>query len=286
MQVSDNRVQAVLDLYRKRLSERYPASELRALERSVFRHQLGWDMGELEMRRDQALSESELLQVYRPLDRLVAGEPLQYVLGSVVFHGLTIGVSPAALIPRPETEELVDRIVRSGRAPRKIIDIGTGSGCIALALKQAFPDAQVTGADISEAALELARTNGDRHGLEVTWIAMDALNEDFPEGAFDLVVSNPPYIPEREAAGLDPVVRDHEPPMALFVPDEDSLCFYRAIASRASDRMTPEGELWFEVHHEHSGQVADLLGRMGWKSVQVHDDLSGNPRSVRAEWMG
>ncbi|MCB9169157.1 MAG: hypothetical protein H6594_02265 [Flavobacteriales bacterium] len=127
MQVSDNRVQAVLDLYRERLSERYPASELRALERSVFRHQLGWDMGELEMRRDQALSESELLQVYRPLDRLVAGEPLQYVLGSVVFHGLTIGVSRKPARVRRDHENWWTESSAPEGHRRRCVDIGTGA---------------------------------------------------------------------------------------------------------------------------------------------------------------
>ena len=282
MRVADNRIGSVMDLYDRELADLYPQEEVRAIVRHVFHHKLGMDTTRLVMERQAALSESELLEVYLPLKRLRQGEPLQYVIGEVLFQGLTIGVDPSVLIPRPETEELVERIVAaSPRPPRHVLDVGTGSGCIALALKKHFPDAEVIGMDVSAPALERAKTNARINGLELGWLKADVLKDriELPAG-LDLVVSNPPYIPRSERAGLDAVVRDHEPELALFVDDADPLVFYRAITTLAAESLAPGGQLWFETEHRFGEGVRQLVRDAGFQQVALGFDLSGNARFV------
>jgi release factor glutamine methyltransferase len=204
-------------------------------------------------------------------------------LGSTTFHGLRINVDPAVLIPRPETEELVDRIIRAQTAtPGRIIDIGTGSGCIALALKQAFPAAQVIGVDISADALDVGRRNAALNGLEVEWRLLDVLVPDASLGAVDLMVSNPPYVPRSDESGMEPHVRDHEPHLALFVEDEDPLLFFRSIAQLGLRSLAFDGQLWFEGHHHYTKEIPALLLSMGYAEVQLLNDLSGKPRFISA----
>lgn len=282
MRVATNTVNAVLEQYQRDLGDLYPATEVRAIAAAIFHHELGWDLIRLLMDREAALSESELLRVYMPLKRLRTGEPLQYVIGETEFHGLVIGVDPSVLIPRPETEELVELIHRSGIRPSRILDLGTGSGCIALALKKFFPEAQVTGIDVSDQAILRAMDNGRRNALQVTWLQGDVLQADLELPEADLIVSNPPYVPRSEEAGLGLHVRAHEPHLALFVEDADPLRFYRAIAGKAIKALSPGGALWFEGHHIHSPEVATLLEQLGYGDVRSIKDLSGSPRFVRA----
>ena len=278
-----NTVQAVLDLYRRDLSALYPEGEVRAIIRAVFHDRLGWDSAELMARASASLSESELLRVHQPLKRLRAGEPLQYVLGHILFHGLRVRVGPQVLIPRPETEELVDLIIRSRRGPpRRIIDIGTGSGCIALALKKRFPAAEVTGIDASVEALAVAEANAGLNGLDAAWQRLDVLSEGVRLAASDLIVSNPPYVPLSEMDTLAPNVREHEPHLALFVDDADPLRFHRAIGKLALGALDTGGELWFEGHHLHVPAGADMLRGMGFAEARAMEDLSGLPRFIHA----
>lgn len=283
MRVATNTVGSLLDLYRSELTPLFGASEARAMARTVFYVAFGWDMAELGAQRNTALSESELLKVYTPLTRLRMGEPLQYVLGRSWFMGMELNVAPGVLIPRPETEELVDLIHRSGRSYSRIVDIGTGSGCIALALKRLFPQAEVTGVDVSDEALTIARRNGGSLALDVHWSRSDVLD---PAAALprdlDLVVSNPPYVPRSEEASLAPHVRDHEPHLALFVDDIDPLLFYRVIARKAWDVLRMGGELWFEGHYLHAQAVGGMLAAEGYTNVRVLQDLSGSPRFIHA----
>lgn len=287
LRLSDNTVGSVMYRYRDDLAPLHGVAEARAILRAVFQDRLGLDVLMLDPRK--ALSESELLKVYLPLKGLRSGMPLQYVLGHVDFHGLRLAVDRRALIPRPETEELVDRIIRAfpGGLGR-IIDIGTGSGCIALALKQAFPAAQVVGIDVSKDALDLARSNAANTGLTVEWKVADVLSSGWDEGLASLavvrtvIVSNPPYVPRSEQAAMDVHVRDHEPHLALFVPDDDPQLFYRAIGASASRILKPGDELWFEGHWSHTPSTAELIRSMPFKMVETIDDMSGLPRFIRA----
>ena len=283
LRIATNTVEAVLDQYQRDLSPLYPKGEVRAIACAVFFDRLGWDATDLMLKREAALSESELLQVYLPLKRLRTGEPLQYVLGSVEFHGVHINVDPSVLIPRPETEELVDLIIRSRTVgPKRILDIGTGSGCIALALKKAFPGAHVSGIDASPEALATAHRNARANNLSVDWKRIDVLNEVAGMEPCDLIVSNPPYVPRSEEASLADHVRAHEPHLALFVEDVDPLLFYRVIGQRALDLLPAGGELWFEGHHIHTPGVGRMLEGFGYAEVRVLKDLSGMPRFIHA----
>ncbi|MBK8227889.1 MAG: peptide chain release factor N(5)-glutamine methyltransferase [Flavobacteriales bacterium] len=279
---SSNRVGSVLDQYREQLSPLYEAGEVRAIARAVFHEKLGWDAAQLESRKLESLHESDLLKVYLPLKRLRAGEPLQHILGKVRFHGLEISVTPDVLIPRPETEELVELIAHDGFSPTGIADVGTGSGCIALALKQRFPAARIIGIDVSVAALAVARSNGESLGLDVAWQLDDALSEGFElPGGLDLVVSNPPYIPLEEAGSLLARVRAREPYIALFAPEGDPLAFYRAIGHSAARALRNGGRLWFEAHYRHAALAASALRSIGFSQVDALSDMSGNERFIR-----
>lgn len=283
MRVATNTVGSLFDLYRSELGALFGAAEAKAMARIVFQEAFGWDAAHLDMHRSTALSESELLKVYTPLTRLRTGEPLQYVLGHAWFMGMKLHVSPGVLIPRPETEEMVDLIQRRGRSFDRIVDIGTGSGCIALGLKQSFPDAEVMAMDVSEEALTIARRNGKEQALNIEWQQCDVLSteREFPRD-LDLVVSNPPYVPRSEERAMERHVLDHEPHMALFVEDADPLVFYRVIAQKAWLAVVPGGEVWFEGHYRYSNAVGDMLLIQGYSNVEVLNDLSGSPRFIHA----
>lgn len=216
--------------------------------------------------------------------RLAAGEPLQYVLGETDFFGRTFRVDRRVLIPRPETEELVDRIRRTEPAARRILDVGTGSGCIAVTLALELPAARVSAVDISDDALTVARANADRLGAAVDFRQADALHgleaAFAGEEPFDLIVSNPPYVPERDRATMHRNVRDHEPALALFVPDDDPLRFYRAIAEAGRTLLRPGGALCFEIYHEAGEALRDLLAALHYTQIELLRDLRDQPRML------
>lgn len=281
-------LKTLYDHYRQALTPAHGTAGARAILREVMQHSLGIATPELEPER--MLSAEEERSVRQLLDRVLGGEPLQYVVGSVEFYGLHLAVDPRVLIPRPETEELVDLIARSTNlAPDRIIDIGTGSGCIALALKKAFPAAEVMGIDRSAEALALAAQNTETNGLLVEWREMDALSPGLASvmkaGRPDqrtLVVSNPPYVPLADKAEMAPNVIDHEPHLALFVEDDDPHRFYRAIATAARQVFRTGDELWFEAHYRHAPATAEMIRAIGFTHVELLHDLSGNPRFIHA----
>ena len=217
------------------------------------------------------------------VERLAAGEPLQYLLGESEFYGRRFTVREGVLIPRPETEELVDRIVRTERnRPCRILDVGTGSGCIAASLAIELPAAELYAADISETALEVAAENFRQLGARVTLRRADALSdlaERFPE-RFDVIVSNPPYVPASDRQAMHPNVRDHEPALALFVPDDDPLRFYRAIARAGRRMLTPGGRLWFEIYERAAEALVAMLAAEGYAATEVYRDLFDKDRMI------
>lgn len=217
----------------------------------------------------------------RIAEELASGRPLQYVLGHAEFCGLDLQVREGVLIPRPETEELVRWIVDSNRiASPSILDVGTGSGAIAIALSHLLPTGHVSAVDLSEEALQIARGNTRRHNLPIEFTRADALGELFPgeRERFDLIVSNPPYIPERERASMRRNVTEFEPQMALFVPDNDPLRFYRAIARNARRLLRPGGRLYFEIHEDFAEPICRMLAEEGFPSTEVRKDINDKNR--------
>ena len=215
--------------------------------------------------------------------RLRAGEPMQYILGHTDFYGRLFSVDRRVLIPRPETEELVHRICHEERTARRLLDVGTGSGCIAISLALELPAATVSAVDISTDALALARHNAEQLGAKVDFRQADALGglkQAFMPEQFDLIVSNPPYIPASDLTTMQTHVTEHEPHLALFVPDEDALCFYRAIACAARRLLTAEGSLWFELHENYAEATASMLREEGFSQSRIYYDLFDKPRML------
>lgn len=250
----------------------------------------GADRASLLARPEADLPEADRARGEAMVERRAAGEPVQYVLGHADFMGLRLAVSPAVLIPRPETEEVAEhalRCIAEVDAPW-ILDVGTGSGALALALAHERPDATVFAADISPAALAVAAANADRLGLDVAFVQADALRPQFAERvppAFDLLVSNPPYVPRTERDELQREVRDHEPGLALFV-DSDPLVFYRALAGHALRVLRPGGWLVCETHADFGTEVADLFAEAGLADAAIARDLSGRERIASARQPG
>lgn len=217
------------------------------------------------------------------LSELRSWRPVQYILGSAYFADMDLEVKEGVLIPRPETEELVEWIVSNMSNARRILDVCTGSGCIALALARSIPNSEVWGLDISPEALAIARRNGARYAPEVRFREADALT-DFStavEGMFDIIVSNPPYIPEADRALMRPNVTNYEPDIALFVPDGDPLLFYRAIARTARKMLTANGCLYFEIYEMLAEEMSTMLAMEGYDSI-LRDDFRGKPRMICA----
>lgn len=215
---------------------------------------------------------------------IASGTPIQQVLGYAYFCGLKLKVTPSVLIPRPETEELVRWVVDESPAPRSILDIGTGSGCIAIALAKMLPQTRLTALDISDEALAVARENAKMHDADIDFIQADILNPNpsLANNRYDVIVSNPPYICNKEADEMEKNVLNHEPHVALFVPDDDPLLFYRAIAEKTLTMLTPDGTLFFEINRLYAQELTTMLQSMGFSNIVVRQDQFNNPRMLRA----
>lgn len=281
------RRQAV-DALAERLTGLYDAREARNIARLLVSERAGIPFSALLTDPE---AELRIEGMEEDIARLERGVPVQYVIGSAEFYGRRFTVREGVLIPRPETEELVDRIVRSerrgpgatvGEAPGaiRILDVGTGSGCIAATLALEIPGAELFAAEIAEEALDVAEENFRRLGARVTLRRADALTDlagQFPE-TFDVIVSNPPYVPASDRKAMHPNVRDHEPAVALFVPDDDPLRFYRAIARAGRQMLRPGGRLWFEIY-EHAAEVMTrMLAEEGYTDTEVYKDLFDKDR--------
>ena len=266
-----------IDALAARLTGLYDAREARSIALAAVAELSGLSPSALLTDPEAELAVEGLEE---PAARLAAGEPLQYVVGHTEFYGRRFAVREGVLIPRPETEELVDAILHGEREARRLLDVGTGSGCIAASLALGMPGTEVFAADISDDALTVAAENFQQLGAAVTLRKADALNgleEAFPE-RFDAIVSNPPYVPESDRAAMHVNVRDYEPPEALFVPDDDPLRFYRAIGRAARRLLRPDGRLWFEIYEQLADETARLLANEGFGDIAVRRDINDKPR--------
>lgn len=269
---------------REQLSKSYEPQEANALARIIFCDMLGQSNVDYYLCKDMDLSGNEEEKVKSILQRLEKYEPIQYIEGKKYFSGREFFVRQDVLIPRPETEELVELAAQACKPNAKILDIGTGSGCIAISLAKKLPEAEVHAWDISEAALEVAKQNNEQLSASVHFEQHDILTyQATGEEAFDLIISNPPYITESEKAEMEANVLAWEPSIALFVPDNDPLLFYRRIGELALRMLTPNGKLFFEINRAYGDATKQLLCNQGYKNIHIQKDLSGNDRFVYAE---
>jgi len=278
----NNKISTLKEFSLQRVGEVYDVRESRNIVNELFRHYLNLSSADLIVKANDSISESQMLLVYKAVKRIANKEPLQYVLGKAYFFGMDMHVSPAVLIPRPETEELVrwmlDTIKPNNHSVYSVLDIGTGSGAIALALKKAQPNWNVCGVDVSQEALQIAQRNSTEFQLEVEWREVDILMEDFPEGNWNTIVSNPPYITVSEGSKMRPSVVEHEPHLALFVPENDPLLFYRRILELANNCETVK-QVFFEIHENYFNETLILGQSMSWKG-ELKNDLQGKPRMI------
>lgn len=284
----------------RQLRTLYDESESAAIARLVLEDCTGLPPQELPLRKGETLSSQQQERLTHCLRRLLRHEPVQYLMQKAWFYGLELYVDKSVLIPRPETEELVDWIVKDVKASGKdafqksateadattqfkILDIGTGSGCIALALKKTLPKAEVWGCDVSEEALNVARRNGSALDIRVDFQGIDFLDEAQQKllPTVDVIVSNPPYVPLRQKETMNKNVVQHEPHTALFVPDDDALLFYKAIVHFAKKRLYSKGTIYLEIHENGGKEVVALFEQEGY-SVDVRKDMRGKERMVRA----
>ena len=264
------------------LSPHYTQGEVGALARILATELLGISQTTYYLKDDVTLMPADEARLADALTRLQKAEPIQYILGYSDFCGQRFKVTPAVLIPRPETSELVHRVVQEASDAKSILDIGTGSGCIAVSLAKLLPHANVTAWDISPAAIEVARENSHANGCNVQFEQRDILTYTPSADRFDIIVSNPPYIKEAEKAAMENNVLLWEPHIALFVPDDTPLLFYRAIAAKALTMLTRGGRLYFEINREHGAEVIAMLQQMGYSDTTLIKDFADNDRMIRA----
>lgn len=292
MFVQTNSIKAIRSYFKDKLANHFSDNEIKLIGNEVICGRLNVSVNELIGLSDQLFSESDLLYFRSIVKRLLKNEPFQYIVGNTLFYGLEMKCDKRALIPRPETEELVDWMKESllEDNPKMIADICTGSGCIALALKSIFPESNVVAADYSSDALKLAKENSVELSLNLEVIQFDATNENAysqlsfnQEKKYDCWVSNPPYIPNQESHLMAQNVLDFEPHIALFVPDNDPLLFYRVISKMAVKFLKTKGLLFFEIHENLSIDVRKVLEDNNFINIEVRKDLQGKSRMVKAE---
>jgi release factor glutamine methyltransferase len=266
------------------LGNLYDAIEMNSMVNIIIEEVTGWDALHQNIHKNDALEPSQIEQLDHYVEQLLTGKPLQYIIQKAWFLGKAYFVNEAVLIPRPETEELVEWIIEYAQIinkPLSILDIGTGSGCIPISLKLAIPNAHITAIDISKEALAIAEQNAASYHTEIEWIAQDILQTKQLKDRYDIMVSNPPYIPLREKGTMQKQVADHEPEIALFVPDQFPLIFYSKIAHIGKSALKPNGQLFFEIHYDQGEAIIALLNEMGYHA-ELRQDIFGKDRMVRA----
>ena len=267
----------------KLIAASYAETEASALARWILEEEFGFSTLELYADKDTDFPMEKRNRLNDILVRLARFEPIQYIIGKTEFCGLTLKVSSDVLIPRPETAELVDWIVSDcPQSGLRVLDIGTGSGCIAITLAGRMVEAEVSAWDISEKALAVARENALHNNVRIAFSCMDVFNEPTGTSVFDIIVSNPPYITESERAEMERNVLDYEPETALFVPDTDPLRFYRRIAHIGNQMLKPGGKLFFEINRAYGSETAAMLKYGGYSQVEVRSDSYGNARMIKA----
>lgn len=268
---------------RDELSNLYPHGEREALINIIALDLLKIGSTSYYLRDDITLTPNQQEKLSNAIERLKRAEPIQYILGETQFCELTFKVNPSVLIPRPETGELIQWIVEENRdKENKILDIGTGSGCIAISLAKKMPQSAVTAWDISPQAIDTAKENNKINATNVTFVKQDIFTATGEERKYNIIVSNPPYIKEEEKKDMQRNVLDWEPSLALFVPDNDPLLFYREIAQKGQTILTKGGKLYFEINREHGKDICNMLAQYGYSEIELRKDYADNDRMIKA----
>lgn len=276
-------MQKTISYIKEYLKAYYPESEISGFIRIIIEHITKRSYPQAVI-SDTKLTEEQTILLHSILDRLKTFEPIQYIIGETEFFGLPFHVTKDVLIPRPETEELVELILNENKkSGLKVLDIGTGSGAIAIALAKHLEKADIEAWDISEEALKIATFNAESNAVDITFRNVDVLKDYPTDTKFDIIVSNPPYILEKEKSEMDQNVLDYEPHTALFVPDNNGLLFYDRIADIALDLLEPNGKLYFEINQAKGQNTVELVKSKGFINVSLFQDLNKNDRMVRAE---
>lgn len=281
--MNDPTVSQAIANIKRRLSPKYSKGETDAFVKIIFRQLLRYETVDILLHKDSALSGFIVGKIDKVVDELLKNRPIQYIFGQTYFCGHVFKVDESTLIPRPETEELVDWITDGNRqADLTVLDCGTGSGCIAISLALSLRFAEVDAIDISSAALNVARVNAEALKAKVRFAQRDILSLSGDEGRYDIIVSNPPYIAKSERTGMEANVLDYEPASALFVSDADPLRFYRAVASYGQTALRDGGRLYFEINSRFCREMRQLLENLGYTDIDTRRDISGRPRMMRA----
>ena len=281
-------MQPTIQYIRQELQPFYQKVEIEGFIKLIFSHLKSYSLTDLVLKGEEKLDPEEISAISQIVERLKLSEPIHYILGTADFYGLRLNVNPSVLIPRPETEELVDWIAKSENSVNAVLDIGTGSGCIALSLKNIFVESTVCGCDVSKDALKVAEINAALNNLEAGFFMADILQWPAVKwpSKFDLIVSNPPYVTQNEQNSMAVNVTGYEPHHALFVSDDDPLKFYSSIVKFASEWLNCNGKLYFEINEMFGKQVSGLLHSNGFTHVEMKKDLQGKDRMVRGTWPG
>ncbi|HXD94821.1 MAG TPA: peptide chain release factor N(5)-glutamine methyltransferase [Bacteroidia bacterium] len=293
MEIHSNLLSDVIKFYKKELADIYTESELQNITNWIFEKQLNLNSSQLISNTNLRVNQSDLILLEQMCCKLKAHTPIQYVLGEAEFYRLKFKVNKSVLIPRPETEELVDIVIKKFKtqAPLHILDVGTGSGCIPISIKKNMPAANVYGLDVSNAALEVAKFNATQNKTDVNLFKADVLAENVAEiilnqtknQKIDVLISNPPYVLQSEKEGLHNRVKNYEPHLALFVDDPDPILFYRKIALLAKKILSDKGVIYFECHTNYAEAVFQLLTEMNFSQVYLLKDMAGLNRFVNTK---
>ena len=292
MRIPSNKVSSVVNFFKSELKDLYESDEVKNFISIAFENILDYTKTDLTLNMENTMSESELLKFNNVVKDLKKHNPIQYIFGRTNFYGLDFIVNENVLIPRPETEELVDLIVKDystlniQHSAFNILDIGTGSGCIAIALKKNIPNANVYALDISEKALKISEKNAKQNNVQINFVQADILVSPirpFTDSPiqFDIIVSNPPYVTHSDKKDMKKNVLDYEPPVALFVDDTDQLIYYKAISDFALKNLMTKGKLYFEINEKYGNELVNLIKEKGFKNVRIQKDINNKNRILQ-----
>jgi len=287
MKVAGNKVKHIVDFFHSELDHIYGVDEVNAFLNSSFEYFLNFKFNDVSIRLEEHLNQSDLLKLYDCAKLLKTGKPLQYILNQAWFYNLKFKVNESVLIPRPETEELVDLVIKENKSCKNFLDIGTGSGCIPISIKKNISASEVYACDLSEAALETAAINANNNHTQVHFFKANVLNENeflsLCKNKFDVIVSNPPYIKQSEKSSLHQNVIEFEPHLALFVNDEDDIVFYKKIINLCAKLLNQNAKLYFELNPLTSDLVKQYAIQSNlFKHVEIVQDMSGKARFLKA----